>query len=206
MKQIFRRTTWNLPNRKERRVLTIIMPLVDTNGSVKKLTLFLPGLAHLQSPRTKYLVAWLVFIRFVEHVSHKWHTSAIPLKTSQQCDVIQEDLQNCTFQVNINGSTHTATSPPTAIKFLLKRESRSMKTSTTMANHDPRINRTNPKYRALLGIVGTWSTSCDFCNCLLFALCVHDSVCSCLVCFLNVCCTLCSWLTWPLSLTNPSGL
>jgi hypothetical protein len=39
----------------------------------------------------------------------------------------------------------TATSPPTAIKFLLKRESRRMKTSTTMANHDPRMNRTNPK-------------------------------------------------------------
>jgi hypothetical protein len=41
-----------------------------------------------------------------------------------------------------------------------------MKTSTTMANHDPRMNRTNPKYRTLLGIVGTWSTSCDSCNCL----------------------------------------
>jgi hypothetical protein len=45
---------------------------------------------------------------------------------------------------------NTATSPPTAIKFLLKRESRWMKTSTTVANHDPRMNRTNPKYRALL--------------------------------------------------------
>jgi hypothetical protein len=65
-----------------------------------------------------------------------------------------------------------------------------METSTTMANHDPRTNRTNPKYRALLGIVGTWSTSCDFCNWLLFALCVLDSVCSCLVCFLSVCCYL----------------
>jgi hypothetical protein len=82
---------------------------------------------------------------------------------------------------------NTATSPPTAIKFLLKRESRRMKTSTTMANHDPRMNRTNPKYRVVLGIVGTWSTSCDFCNCLLFALCVLDSICSCLVCFLSVC-------------------
>jgi hypothetical protein len=97
---------------------------------------------------------------------------------------------------------NTATSPPTTIKFLLKRESRRMKTSTTMANHDPRMNRTNPKYRALLGIIGTWSTSCDSCNCLLIALCVLYSVCNCLMCFLNVCCTLCSWLTWPLSLTN----
>jgi hypothetical protein len=73
-----------------------------------------------------------------------------------------------------------------------------------------------PKYRELIGIFGTWSTSCDFCNCLLFALCVLDSVlqlscvflivfCSCLVCFLYVCWTLCSWLTWPFSLTNPFG-
>jgi hypothetical protein len=67
--------------------------------------LFLPGLALLQSPRTKYLVAWLVFIRFVEGVCHQWHTLAIPLKTSQPCDVIQEDLQNRTSQVNINSST-----------------------------------------------------------------------------------------------------
>jgi hypothetical protein len=78
-----------------------------------------------------------------------------------------------------------------------------MKTLTTMTNHDPRMNRTNPKYRELLRIVGIWSTSCDFCNCLLFAWCALDSVWSCLVCFLIVCCTLCSWLTWPLSLTNP---
>jgi hypothetical protein len=82
-----------------------ILPLGHTNGSVKILTLFLPGLALLQSPRTKYLVAWLVFIRFVERVCHQWHTLAIPLKTSQPYDVIQEDLQNCTFQVNINSST-----------------------------------------------------------------------------------------------------
>jgi hypothetical protein len=101
---------------------------------------------------------------------------------------------------------NTTTSPPTVIKFLLKRESRRMKTSTTMANHDPRMNMTNPKYRALLGIVGTWSTSCDYCNCLLFALCVLDSVCSCFVCFLNVCCTLCSWLTWPIIHTTPFGV
>jgi hypothetical protein len=99
---------------------------------------------------------------------------------------------------------NTATSPPTAIKFLLKRGSRRMKTSTTMANHDPRMNRTNPKYRALLGIIGTWSTSCDFCNCLLFALCVLDSVCSCLVCFLSVwVVTLCLSLFWPICLKNP---
>jgi hypothetical protein len=67
--------------------------------------LFLPGLALLQSPRNKYLVAWLVFIRFVGRVCHQWHALAIPLKTSQPCDVIQEDLQNCTSQVNVSGST-----------------------------------------------------------------------------------------------------
>jgi hypothetical protein len=90
---------------------------------------------------------------------------------------------------------NTSTSPPTAIKFLLKRESRRMKTSTTMANHDPRMNRTNPKYRELLGIFGTWSTSCDFCTCLLFALCVLDSVlqlsCVFLIVFAVVLCVSC---------------
>jgi hypothetical protein len=105
MEQIFRRTSSNLSCYKERRVLPKFLPLVDTNGSVKKLTLFLPGLALLQSPRTKYLVAWLVFIRFVGRICHQWHSLAIPLKTSQPCDVIQEDLQNRTSQVNINGST-----------------------------------------------------------------------------------------------------
>jgi hypothetical protein len=81
---------------------------------------------------------------------------------------------------------NTATLPPTAIKFLLKWESRKMKTSTTMANHDPRMNRTDPKYHAL-GIVGTWGTPWDSCNCLLIALCVLGIVCSYFVCFLSVC-------------------
>jgi hypothetical protein len=44
----------------------------------------------------------------------------------------------------------------------VKQESRRMKTSTIMANHDPMMNRINPKYHALLGIAGTWSTWCDF--------------------------------------------
>jgi hypothetical protein len=167
MEQIFRRTSSNLSCYKERRVLPNILPLVYTNGSVKILTLFLPRLALLQSPRTKYLVAWLVLVRSVGRVRHQWHTSAIPLKTSQPCDVIQEDLQNCTFPSRHQQLNHTATSPTTTIKFLLKRESRRMKTSTTKTNHNPRMNRTNPKYCALLGIIGTWSTSCGFCNCLL---------------------------------------
>jgi hypothetical protein len=57
MEQIVGRTSSKLPNYKERRLLASILPLVDTIGSVKELTLFLPGLALLQSPRTKYLVA-----------------------------------------------------------------------------------------------------------------------------------------------------
>jgi hypothetical protein len=57
MEQIIERTSSKLPNYKERRLLASILPLVDTNGHVKKLTLLLPGLALLQSPRTKYLVA-----------------------------------------------------------------------------------------------------------------------------------------------------
>jgi hypothetical protein len=69
---------------------------------------------------------------------------------------------------------------------MLKRESRRMKTSTTMANHDPRMNRTDPKYHAL-DIVGTWGTPCDSWDCLLIALRVLGNVCSCFVCFLSVC-------------------
>jgi hypothetical protein len=134
--------------------------------------------------------------------------------TAMWCDTRR--LTKLHFPSQHQWLNNTATSAPTAIKFLLKRESRRMQTLTTLANHEPRMNRTNPKHRELLGIVGTWSTSCDFCNCLLFSLCVLDSVlqlscvflivfCSCPVCFLNVCCTLCSWLTWPFSLTNPFG-
>jgi hypothetical protein len=141
MEQILEGHLQTLPTAKKEECRQVFCLWLTPTGSVKKLTLFLPGLALLQSPRIKYLVAGLVFIRFVERVCHQWHTSTIPLKTSQPCDVIQEDLQLRTSQININGST-------TAIKFLLKWESRGMETSTTMANHDPRMNRTNPKYRA----------------------------------------------------------
>jgi hypothetical protein len=100
---------------------------------------------------------------------------------------------------------HTATSPSTVVKFLLKQESRRMKTSTTMANHDPRMNRTNPKYRTLLGIAGTWGTPCDSCHCLLIALCVLGIVCSCFVCFLSVyyCLVLMLVLVFGLSASKP---
>jgi hypothetical protein len=104
MEQMFRRTSSNLSCYKERRVLPNILPFVDTNGSVKKLTLFLPGLALLKSPRTKYSIAWLESFRPVTRHCHKWRTSMTLPKTSHPCDVIQEDLQNCTSQVHINGS------------------------------------------------------------------------------------------------------
>jgi hypothetical protein len=101
-----------------RRVWTNILPLVHTNGSVKKLILFLLGHAILQSSRTKFWVAWLEIFRPGSRHCHTWGTSIIPLKTSQLCDEIQEDLQACISQININGSTTTA------IKFQLKRNSR----------------------------------------------------------------------------------
>jgi hypothetical protein len=106
--------------------------------------------------------------------------------TTMWCDTRR--LTKLHFPSQHQRLNNTATSPATAIKFLLKWESRRMKTSTTMANHDPRMYRTNPEYRELIGIVGTWSTSCDSCNCLLIAMCVLDIVCSCFVCFLSVHC------------------
>jgi hypothetical protein len=189
MEQIFRRTSSNLSICKGIKVLTNILPLIDTNCSVKKLTLFLPGLTLLQSPRTKYLVAWLVFIRFVGHVCHQWHTSAIPLKTSQPCDLIQKDLQKCTSQVNINGSTtlqlhHQLPSSICWSEGQGEWRHQQLWPTITLGwiGLTPNIAR--------LGIVGTWSTSCDSCNCLLIAMCVLDIVCSCFVCFLRVYCYL----------------
>jgi hypothetical protein len=138
-----------------------MLPLVDTNGSVEKLTLFLPGLTLLQSPRTKYSIAWLEIFRHVTRHSHKWRTSMTLPKTSHPCDVIQEDSQNCTFQVNINGSTTLQLHHQLPSSFCWS-ESQGEEDINIIANHDPRMNRTKPKYRAMLGVVGTWSTPCDF--------------------------------------------
>jgi hypothetical protein len=195
----------NLSSCKERRILTNILPLDDTDGSVKNLTLFLPGLVFLQSPRTKYSIAWLEIFRPVTRHCHIWRTSMTLQKTSHQSDARQEDLQICTSQLYIDSSTplQLHQQPTSNFSWSQKLEN---KGDNGYGQRAPRMYRTNPEYRALLGIVGTWSTSCDFCNCLLFALCVLDSVCSCLMCFLNVCCTLCSRFTWPLGLINPSGL
>jgi hypothetical protein len=75
------------------------------NGYVKELTLFLPRLALLQSPRTKYSIAWLEIFRSVTRHCHIWRTSMILPKISHQYDARREDLQNCTSQVNLNDST-----------------------------------------------------------------------------------------------------
>jgi hypothetical protein len=162
-----------------------MLPLVDTNGSVEKLTLFLPGLTLLWSPRTKYSIAWLEIFRPVKRHCHIWRTSTTFPRTSHPCTVSKSTYKICTSKLYVNRST-TLRLPHRLPPISTEARVNKMKESTTMANHDPGMNRTTPKYRALLGIVGTWSTSCDFCNCLLFALCVLDSVCSCLDCFLNV--------------------
>jgi hypothetical protein len=173
-------------------MLANILPLVDTNGFVKKLTLFLHGLALLQSPRTKYSVAWLVFVRFVTQICHKWSTAANSLKTLHPCDVRQEDPQLCTSQLWLN---NTAATPSTTIKFNQSQSQQKPKTSTAMTTHDPRMNRTNPKYRELLG--APWYLKylmCLSCYCLqllwVFLECVLlPCACACL---------------WPLSLKNPT--
>jgi predicted transcriptional regulator len=57
MGHIFRRASSKLSSCKQRRVLTDILPLVDTNDSVEKLTLLILGHTLLQSSRTKSSVA-----------------------------------------------------------------------------------------------------------------------------------------------------
>jgi hypothetical protein len=105
MEQIFRRTSSKLSSCKKKSVLTNILPLDDTNGSVKNLTLFLPGLALLQSPRTKYSIAWLEIFRPITRHCHIWKTSMTLPKTAHQCDARWEDLKICTSQLYIGSST-----------------------------------------------------------------------------------------------------
>jgi hypothetical protein len=106
MDQIFWRTSSNpLQLQKEEECGQNIFPLVHTNGSVKILTLFLPGLALLQSPRTKYSVAWLEIFRPVTRHCHIWRTSMTLSKTSHQSDARREDLKICTSQLYIGSST-----------------------------------------------------------------------------------------------------
>jgi hypothetical protein len=140
MKQIFRGTSWNLPNCKERRVLTIILPLVDTNGSVKKLTLFLPGLAPLQSLRTKFSVAWLKNFRPGTRHHRIWRTSTTFPKTLHSCNVSKSTYKIYTFELNVNSST-TLRLPHRLPSISTKARVKQMKESATMTNHDPRMNR-----------------------------------------------------------------
>jgi hypothetical protein len=126
-------------------MLTNILPWDDTSGSVKNLTLFLPGLALLQSPRTKYLIAWLEFFFWPDtRHCHIWRTSMTLPKTSHQCDARQEDLQICPSQVNIDSSTplQLHQQPSSNFSWSQKLES---KGGNDYDQHAPRMNRTNPK-------------------------------------------------------------
>jgi hypothetical protein len=114
-----------------------IFCLVETNGFVKNLTLFLPGLAPLQSLRTKFSVAWLEIFRPGMRHCRIWRTSPTFPKTLQPCDVSKKTFKLCTSQILMNGSSTTT------IKISTEAVSRKMKTSTVMINHDPRNNRTS---------------------------------------------------------------
>jgi hypothetical protein len=140
--------------------------------------------------------------RSVKRHCHIWRTSMTLPKTSHQCDARQEDLQIGTPQLNVNDST--------TLHLPHRLPSSSMKLASTKRRH-PQLWPTmtlgwiglTSKYRALWGIIGTWSASCDSCNCLLIALCVLDIVCSCLVCFLSVYCYLVIVLVFGLLALKP---
>jgi hypothetical protein len=183
MEQIFRRTSPNLANCKERRVPTSILPLLDTNGSVKESTVFLLGHALWQSSRTKFSVAWLEICRPVMRHYHigeiqrpfrrphiqvmrdkKVYESALPNSTSMA-------QQHCSYPVNYH-----QTQP--------KLDSTKRRHQQLWPTLTPRINRIisnalielTPNIAILLGVHGTRST-----------LCVLDVVCSYLVCFFFEC-------------------
>jgi hypothetical protein len=86
-------------------VLKITLPFVDTNGSVKKLTLFLHGLASLQSSRTQFSVTWLQIFRPSTKHHRIWRTSTTFPKTSHPCYVNMSTYKVCTSELNVNNST-----------------------------------------------------------------------------------------------------
>jgi hypothetical protein len=139
VEQIFRRTSSNLANHKERRVAINILPLVDTNGSIKKLTLFLPRLAPLQSSRTKFSVAWLEVFRPGMRHHRIWRTSTTFPKTSHPCNVSKSTYKIYTSELNVNNST-TLWLPHRLPSISTEARVKQMKESTTMMNHDPRMN------------------------------------------------------------------
>jgi hypothetical protein len=140
MEQIFKRTSSKLSNRKARRVLTITLPLLDTNGSVKKLTLFLPGLAPLQSSRTKFSVAWLEIFRPSMRHHCIWRTSTTFLKILHPCNVSKSTYRIYTSKLNVNSST-TLRLPHQLPSISTEARVKQMKESTPMTNLTPRINR-----------------------------------------------------------------
>jgi hypothetical protein len=196
MEQIFRRTSSNLANFKERRVLTNILPLVDTKGSVKELTLFLPGRAPLQSSRIKSSVAWLEIFRPGTRHCRIWRTLATFSKTSLPCDVSKKPYKRALpYQHWYLISIYPAT-------------------STTMTNHDPRMNRISSIVLVELppnttSIRRSWYMKYLMCLTWLFV--------DCLVCSwycLQLPCALLEWVLlpsacayfWPLVLKTPSGV
>jgi hypothetical protein len=114
--------------------------------------LFLPGLAPLQSSRTKFSVAWLEIFRAVMRHHRKGRTSTTFPKTSHLCNVSKSTYKICTSKLNDNSPT-TLRLPHQLPSISTEARVKQMKESTTMPNHDPRMNRTNPKYHELIGIL-----------------------------------------------------
>jgi hypothetical protein len=121
-------------------MLTNIFLLVNTNSFVKELTLFLPGLAPLQSSRTKFLVAWLEIFRPGMRHHRIWRTSTNFPKTSHPCNVSKSTYKICTSELNVNSST-TLWLPHRLPSISTEARVKQMKESTTMTNHDPRMNK-----------------------------------------------------------------
>jgi hypothetical protein len=141
MEQIVRRTSSKFPNYKERRLLASTLPLVDNNCSVKKLTLFLPGLALLQSPRAKSSVALLELLGPSRDIV-AYEELQQPFRRPHIRVMWARGPTNMHFQISIDSSL--ASLPlhrQLSSTFQRKHVPRRRKTSTTMTNHDPRINR-----------------------------------------------------------------
>jgi hypothetical protein len=128
------------PDAKGRRVWTNILPLVHTNGSVKKLILFLLRHALLQSSRTKFLVAWIEIFRPGTRHHRIWRTSTTFPKTSHPCNVSKSTYKICTSELKVNSSA-TLRLPHRLPSISTEARVKKMKESTTMTNHDPRMNR-----------------------------------------------------------------
>jgi hypothetical protein len=130
---------WSLVDTLPRSVKTICLRFIP-NGYVKELTLFLPGLALLQSSRTKFSVAWLEIFRSGTRHHHIWRTSTTFPKTSHPCNVSKSTYKIYTSELNVNSIT-TLRLPHRLPSISTEARVKQMKESTTMTNHDPRMNR-----------------------------------------------------------------